>query len=219
MLLPFSCSTPPPLQKDDVPKLLALLSTEHDFKTVAASGDVRVAINGEVHRGTIEVHWNNNGRFNADFYAPFGMIAGSIKATEDGGTVTFEENEYNFTATQTMDTFPFAWGRDLTFGELMMVLLGRIPAAYANRLQLLPDSCSNERKTISSLWKTDTLDIQAIMRKQAAGDVKVMFIFKKHQPFRYLLLQSFKQGRAFKIEFRENDGNYFSIKYTKVKCN
>ena len=186
---------------------------------IAASGDVRISIDGEMHKGTIEVHWHDNGCFNADFYGPFGVIAGSIKATESGGTVTLDEGQYNFAFTQTMDTLPFAWGKDLIFGDLVMVLLGRMPSAYATRMQLSPDSCSNERKTISGLWKTDSLDIEAIIRKGSERNASVMFVFKKHPPFRYLNFQSFKQGRAFKIEFRENDRNYFSIKYTKVKCN
>ncbi|MGA2506875.1 MAG: hypothetical protein ABSF80_05290 [Chitinispirillaceae bacterium] len=207
------------MQKEDIPRFLASLSPEHGYTTVAACGDVRISIDGEMHKGTIEVHWHNNGCFNADFYGPFGVIAGSIKGTESGGTVTLAEGQYKFAFTQTMDSLPFAWGKDLTFGDMVMVLLGRMPSAYAARMQLSPDSYSYDRKTISGLWKTDTLDIHAIIRNRAERQSRVMFVFKKHLPFWYLTFQSFKQGRAFKIEFRENDRNYFSIKYTKVKCN
>jgi len=219
VLLFLTCSPPPPLQKDEVPPVVALMFTENKLSTVAAFGEVRLSIDGEVHRGTIEVHWDSTGRFNADFYAPLGIIVGSIKAHDGRGTVTFDEGTYTFTIAQTMDTLPFAWGHDLAFGELIRILIGKMPVAYATRLQQQPDSCINGRKTISALWKTDTLDIQADVRKRPREVEKLAFIFKKPPGWRQVMLQSFTQGRAHKIELRENDRNYFSIKYTKVKCN
>lgn len=219
LLFLLTCTPPPPLQKEEVPPVVALMFTENNFSTVAASGEVHLSIDGEVYRGTIEVHWDSTGTFNADFYAPLGIIVGSIKADSNSGTVTFDEGTYSFTMTQTMDTLPFTWGRDLKFGELIRILIGKIPGIYAVRLQQPPDSCINERKTISALWKTDTLDIQATIRRRSMEGESFTLIFKRRAPFRSVTLRSFSQGQVHKIELRENDRNYFSVKYTKVKYN
>jgi hypothetical protein len=219
LLFLLTCTPPPPLQKEEVPPVVALMFTENKFSTVAASGEAHLSIDGEVHRGTIEVHWDSTGKFNADFYAPLGIIVGSIKADSNSGTVTFDEGAYSFAMSQTMDTLPFAWGRDLTFGELISILIGKIPVIYAARLQRLPDFCVNERKTISALWKTDSLDIQATIRKRSREAESFTLIFKRRTPFRSVTFRSFSRGQVHKIELRENDRNYFSIKYTKVKYN
>ncbi len=217
-LLLVACSVPPPLQKDDVPPLFASLFPEKKVKKVIAFGKVKVSIDGEMHSGSIEVRWNDSGEFSADFYAPLGIIIGSIKAAAGRGTVAFEAKEYAFTMAQTMDTLPFAWGRDLTFGDLLEILLAQMPAPYTSCLRSRPDSLSNERRTISALWKTDSCEIQAEIGRRSCTPESVKLVFKKHAPFWCLKIGSFEEFRAHKIELRENDRNYFSITYTKVKC-
>jgi hypothetical protein len=216
-LLLEGCSPPPPIQKEDIPQLVAPLFLEHNNATISAFGEVRVAVDGDVHRGAVEVHWNTTGVFKADFYAPLGIIVGSIHADADRGTVTFEAGTYSFGLSQTMDSLPFAWGRDLSFGEFVAIVLGRMPAAYAALLRRQPDSCSNERRTIYALWKTDSVDVEAKVRKKAP-EGRVTFIFKKHPPFRQVIFEYSGQGLAYKIALRENDRNYFLITYKKVKC-
>jgi len=118
-----------------------------------------------------------------------------------------------------MDALPFTWGQDLTLGDLMRIMMGEVPLACAARLRQPPDSCIDGRKTISVLWKTDTIEIRAILEKKSRGAECLVFIFKKSMPYRSLTLQSFSGRHAHKIELRENDTNYFSIRYAKLKCN
>ena len=219
VLVLFACSPPPPLPLEDVPAAVALMFPGDSASTLAAFGDVRVTLEGEEHRGKVEVHRHGTGEFSADFYALFGLTVGSIRADNDRGTVAFDGRTYTFTMTQSMDTLPFTWGQDLTLGDLTRIMMGEVPLAWAARLQQPPDSCVDGKKTISALWKTDTLDIRAELRKKSRETECVVFIFKKLRPYRSLTLQSFSGKRAHKIELRENDANYFSIRYARLKCN
>jgi len=218
VLMIFVCSPPPPLPLEDVPAAIALMFPEGTVSTVAAFGDVRVTLEGEEHRGKVEVHRRGTGEFSADFYALLGITVGSIRADNDRGTVAFDDGTYTFTTTQAMDTLPFTWGQDLTLGDLMRIMTGEVPLACAARLQRPPDSYIDGRKTISALWKTDTVDIRAVLRKKSREAECFVVVYKRSTPYRSLTLQSFSGGRAHKIELRENDTNYFSIRYTKLNC-
>ena len=213
------CSMPPPLRIDDVPTLSAGLFPEQNFRQVTAFGKVELSIEGESHTGTVEVRWKNTGQLSADFYAPLGIIIGSVKAADGQGTVSFDGKEHSFSMTQTMDTLPFAWGRDLTFGDLVRILLAQPPAVYVSYLKNPPDSLVQERRTICARWKTDSIGAEVRIRTRSHVPEKVMFVCKKRSAFWSLTLSAFDHQRANKIELRENDKNYFSIKYTEVNCN
>jgi hypothetical protein len=214
----LGCCMPPPLQKGDVSSLFSSIVSENKFLKVTASGIVQVNVNGEVHTGSIDVEWNDSGAFNATFYGPLGITLGSIRATATQGTVKFDEGAYTFSPMQTMDSLPFAWGSRITFGELEEILLGRIPVIYASRLQEKPDSIFNGPRTIFALWETDSMEIRTEVQKRSQQLGAVTFFYKKSMPFPRVTLSSFKEKQAHKIELRENDRNYFSIKYTSVKC-
>jgi hypothetical protein len=217
LALIIACSMPPPLLKDDVPAATALMAPGDSIRPLAAFGDVRMAIDGELHRGSVEVHRSGTGEFSADFYAAFGIIAGSIRMENSRGTVCLDDHTYTFADTQSMDTLPLAWGKDLTMDDLTHVLLGEVPPACAMLLRQKPDSCVDGKKTISAVWKTDSIDIEATLKKRSRSTEGVVFIFKRLTPYRFLAFKSFSGGRAYKIELRENDRNYFSIRYKKLK--
>lgn len=213
------CSMPPPLKTDDVPPLSAGLFPEQNFRQVTALGKVELSIDGETHAGTAEVRWKNTGELSADFYAPLGIIVASVKAADGRGKVVFDDKEYTFTMTQTMDSLPFAWGRDLTFGDLARILLAQPPALYGSYLKNQPDSLAHERRTISIWWKTDSIGAELRIRRRSHEPEKVMFVCKKRSAFWSLTMSAFAHQRAQKIELRENDKNYFSIRYTEVNSN
>jgi hypothetical protein len=213
----LTCSTPPPLLKDDIPDATASMVTGDSIRAVAAFGDVRFAVDGELHRGSVEVHRDGAGVFSADFYAAFGITVGSVRLENGQGTVCIDGGTYTFSEAQTMDTLPVAWGQDLTMHDLTHVLLGEVLPACAALLRQRPDSCVDGKKTIIALWKTDSIDIEVCLKKRSREMKSVFFVFKRHAPFRFLTLKSFSGGRAHIIELRENDRNYFSIRYKELK--
>jgi hypothetical protein len=216
LLLNF-CTPPPPLLTQDVPGAIGMMFTTVNSAGVKAFGEVRLAVDGEVHHCSIETHGDTEGRFTADFYAPLGITVGSIRSDRTKGTVALETGNYTFSRMQTLDTLPFSWGHDLTLADLQDILLGTVPASYAQRLSRQPDTFIDGKKAISVVWKTDTLDIAAKFLKRGKAAESFAFIYKKNGPIRSVTLGAMKNGRAHKIDLRENDRNYFSINYTDLK--
>jgi hypothetical protein len=154
----------------------------------------------------------------ADFYGPLGITVASLQADSSQGRIVFDDRQYSFTPDQTMDELPVQWGANLAFREFLRILLGRIPmaAAVETLCKKQPDSLEKKRNAIIALWKTDSMEVRAEISGRSRKLAAIGFYFGKHKPFWFLKMESFKAGIAHKIEFRENDGNYFLIRYDKV---
>lgn len=218
IILPGSCSPPPPL---DLRHPADLCGSFFPFAAIgpgAAFGDVTIRNNGEVQNGSVEIKQDRDGLIKADFYGPLGIAVASLHADSLQGSIAFDDREYTFTHNKTMDTLPVTWGKGLTFGDFLRILSGRIPSATAMETlcKKQPDSLVKKRNAIIALWKTDSMEMRAEISGKSRQLAAISFYFKKQEPFWFLNMGSFKRGIAHKIEFSENDGNYFLIKYTKV---
>lgn len=215
--LVFFCSPPPPFELQNLQGLCGDSFQDSVIRPGTASGDIVVRNNSEVHNGNIDVKQERDGLFKVDFYGPLGISIASLYADSQQGTISFEDRTYTFLFNQTMDTLPLEWGRDLTFKEFFSIIRGKIPEVTAKSLcKKQPDSLAEKRNTIYALWKTDSLKIRVEINRKS-GQVKAASIyFNKHAPFWQLNMGSFHNGIAYKIQFQQNDGNYFLIHYTKV---
>jgi hypothetical protein len=207
--------TPPPLQTESSGDLFDSLKHQRTPDAVTAFGDAEISINGERHSCSIETKWKKNG-FQTDFYGPLGMVVASIHADSLQGTATVRDKEYSFAVNRTMDTLPFSWASDLTFGDFERVMIGVLPSAIFPKLNDRPDTISREKKAIFTLWKTDSLEMRVKIGVRSQKIESVSVAFKKRTPFWYLTMAAPQQGIFRKIELRENDTNYFIIKYLKV---
>lgn len=212
-----SCIPPPALDLQHPPDFCVSFLPVAAMGTGTASGDATIRNKNEVHNGNFDVQKDQKGLISADLYGPLGISVASLHADPQQGTIMFENREYTCGINQTMDTLPLEWGKGLTFGEFLQIILGRIPAAASETLcKKEPDSIVKKRNTIYALWKTDSLELRVEINARSRRVTAVNLYFRKKEPGWRLLLGSFHKGIAHKIQFREDDGNYFLIHYTKV---
>jgi hypothetical protein len=214
-ILGVACTPPPPLITGETP-FRSVLSSSTSFSTVIAGGDAVICINGDAHHGNVDMASGAAGTFAATFYGPLGIIIASVTADSLQGTVILDNGRYTFRRDRTMDTLPFAWGRDLTFDDLTELVAGKTPASVRAITAGPPDSIGFKKKTINTRWKTDILEVYADVRKKTNNieRLTVKGINKKQWS---LTLSSFRDGMAYKIGLKEDDTNYFSINYRKVR--
>ena len=214
-LLTLACTPPPLVHKESIPALFDSHLAPRSPAAGTAYGDARICIDGESYAGSADVVWDT-GSFKAHFYGPLGVVIASVEEAGGRGRVLFDEGDYSFGRDQTMDTLPFSWGSDLTFGDLAIMLTGRVPELFGTRVSRPPDSVVEGRKAINAWWKTDTLQMRVKIRRNKPRVEGVEIICTRHREPWFFSLGKFKRGVAHKIELRENDRNYFLIKYTKV---
>lgn len=216
-LASLSCTPPPRVNPEELPGFLESLYLMDSSHTVLASGSAEISIQGEKHGGSVEVTSEGNGRFEAGFYGPLGVLVASVKSSPEGGVLDFNDVRKSFAMDRTLDTVPFSCCGLLTFRDFLRLLSGRLPAGCRSRFQKRPDSVFDGRKTITAVWKTDSLLIAVEIKRKAAEVNRVVFHFKRGAPGCRLTFIGFKYGLSHKIELRQNDENYFSISFSTVR--
>jgi hypothetical protein len=217
LLEAIACTPPPRLVMEDLP-LLVQSTLHHGVRshTFIASGEVTICTRGEVHSGAIDVKCDSNGSFAANIYGPLGVLIASVSADTAQGSVATEKGRQSFRCDQTMDTLPFAWGRNLSFKDIIAVFSGIAPDSLAAILARPPDSIIEKKKTINFVWNTDILKAGMTIKKKSNRVATVFFEHMKNAVWS-LKLAGFRQGCAYKIELREDDRNYFFITYEKIR--
>ena len=214
----MGCTAPPPLQKNEVASLVHQLFPAREPNRIRAYGEATLFIDGEVHGCSIEIKAAAD-TFRADFYGPLGVPIGSISASalSGRGVLRFRDTAHEFDFSQTVSMPSIGVNSSLTYGDLIRVLLGRVPPLYEDPLEKPADSIINDCEAISSLWKTDSMMLRVRIKKRTAVISEFVSIYNDDKEGKSLRMSSFKDGRASKIEVQESNGNYFSITYSKVK--
>ena len=212
-LFAISCSRPPRLQTETDFQPLKFLFNNHR-SSIRGGGGISIAVDGERYSGSADVKWKNSGVFRADFYSPFGTLVASVNADSVSGTVFLDDKEYVFRLEQTMDSLPFIWGRHITFRQFGFILTGQVPQNLVS-IGSKPDTIVTRGKYASVIWKTDQFEIDAkVSRRSSDLDLlRFSFIGQEHWNMQF---SSIKEGLARSIEIKEDDRNYFSIRYERL---
>lgn len=209
-----SCTRPPhPGSSDSFSP--DLLQKGNCPSQIRSYGDITIKINGEGYSGSTDMEWNKNGDFRADIYSLFGNLVASVKADTVGGTVFIQNRTLKFNNVSTMDTLPFSWGKQLTFGQFIFFLTGRVPVDVTD-LNKAPDSTLIKGNKAEILYRSGKFDTKMKLNR-SSSEIEKVTICSRKQPAFVLKMDSFNKKMARRIEFREDDKNYISIYYEKIK--
>ncbi len=218
-LLLFGCTPPPAPRMDEARASVHQLFTVPQSERTRAWGEASVSADGETYECSIEVRAVADS-FAADFYGPLGIRFGTIRASTSSGrgSLRFRDDTDQFDLSQPVSIPPFGSNESLTYGELLQVLLGRVPSEYEDLADKPADSIISNHGAITLLWKTDSMKFHVIVENHPVAIAGVDALFTDYGTGGARLgMSSFKDGRARKIEIRQGDGNYFSITYSRVK--
>jgi hypothetical protein len=208
------CTPPPPL--GSAPRMTEILPKGEISSPFSANGKAIIATDRERYQGSIDVSCDSNGVFNALWYGPLGIVVASLAADTVSGVVTVDNGTFAFRRDQTMDTLPFAWGGGLRFGDQIDIISGRIPGPVGSVACGPYDSLWIKKKAINMRWKTDNMTILAVVGRKTGMIEKIVATIKGKKPWT-LTMDRFRNGSAYKIEVKEDDRNYFSIHYERVR--
>jgi hypothetical protein len=215
-LVLLDCIAPPP-PRNATASIVGQLFPAPKPERYLAFGEATLSINGENHACGIEVK-SNADTFTADFYGPLGIRVGSIRAASGRGLFRFGEEADQFDLSEPVMVPSLGMNRLLTYGDMLQVLAGRVPPRYEDPLEKPADSTFGNNAAITSLWKTDSMEFSVRIERRSAAVSEVNVLYKDRDAGRESVrMSAMKDGRARKIEVRNDDGNYFSISYSRVK--
>jgi hypothetical protein len=208
------CTPPPPL--GSTPQLSEIYRNGGAPSHFRANGKTVIATDRERYQGSIDVSCDSNGFFNAQWYGPLGIVVASLAADTASGVVTVDKGTFAFLRDQAMDTLPFAWGGGMRFDDFIDIISGRIPGPVGTVASGPYDSLWIKKKAINMLWKTDNMAVMAVVGRKNRVIEKIVATMTGIKPW-ILTLDRFKNGIAYKIEIKEDDRNYFSIHYERIR--
>ncbi|NLG19516.1 MAG: hypothetical protein GX556_19515 [Fibrobacter sp.] len=213
VLLLLNC-TPPPHQLPDIsPDFWRDAFGPADISSVKGGGEVLVSLEGEKYVGAADVQWKKAGDFRANFYSVFGGQIASVSADSESGTVILEGKEYRVLLDEKMDSIPFSWGEDLTFRQFISILTGRAPVNPADSGEA-PDTITISRRTAEAEWQRGQLRVTARVNRRNERLEEIRYSFNQSWTVR---MSDIFKGLARSVELREDDRNYFWIKYQNLK--
>ncbi|MBN1128934.1 MAG: hypothetical protein JXA71_08110 [Chitinispirillaceae bacterium] len=217
IFLGITCTSPPRPGQGSVPLQGAeILHRERGASSFAANGTVMIGTGRDFFQGSIDVAADSSGGFNAQWYGPLGIVVATITADSSFGSVIMDNRTFSFRRDQIMDTLTIGWGGDLTFGDLIDIIRGRIPERLSSVATGPYDSLWYKKKAINMRWKTDSIEIRSALCRKTGAVTDITVTVMNDRPWT-LTLGKFKEGAAHKIEVKEDDRNYFSLRYGKVR--
>ncbi|NLP03475.1 MAG: hypothetical protein GX089_13345 [Fibrobacter sp.] len=211
VLFLFFCTRPPRTLSDISPDFWGGIFSSGDLSSIKGGGEVFVSLEGERYPGSADVKWERSGNFRAQFYSPLGGVIASVEADSVDGSVFLEDREYRFGLDERMDSVPFSWGRDLTFRQFIRILTGRMPLSPEGGS---PDTIIISKKYAEAVWKRGELEISAKVNRRNELLDEVQYRCEKEWSIR---MSRFYMKLARSIELREDDRNYFWIKYQNLR--
>lgn len=218
MVFLFSCTKPPPPggagNSGDVDSLFSTLYTVQNPVHMQCQGDMLFSLDGERFNCAIDMDWKRSGAFKADLFTAFGQTIASILADSMAGKIKTPTLNMSFDLDQTMDSLPLTSARELTFREFSRYLTGRMP--QYRFLSGKPDSVLRDHDRISLIWNRDSVIVKAFIKGDPARIDRVVY---QRPNGGELSFGAFKQGIAREIAFKEDDKNYFSVRYKNITLN
>jgi hypothetical protein len=214
-LLIFSfCTQPPVLNFDNYDKLTdSLINFDSPAKVIGA-GNIALNVQGEKFSGTINFQLIKNESFHADIYSILGTVVASIDGDTNRGVFNFNGKEYVFPVDSTMDSLPFNWSKHIIYREFVELLTANL-SSLATIMKERPTSISNSGHISTTIW--DLSDSLITLIVDRSGFKAKTLMVKNSRENWLIVFSNFKKQIAQSILFKDDEKNYFSINYEKLK--
>jgi len=218
VLLFLNCTVPAVLEKDQLQNAISPLVIPECPSAVKGAGFASIRMQRRTYNGDMTVVWEKDSIFRADFYSPIGSIVATISGDSSEARFDYGDNRYVFPVLSTMDSLPFAWGKDFTFNEFSALITGNL-SQFARILRTVPSAVADSGKKTLATWEVDGKNqiIQLeINRKKVI--VEKLYLRSSADSFGWkMIFKNFKEGKPYSILFKEDANNYFSIDYTTLQ--
>jgi hypothetical protein len=195
--------------------LLTIVSPD----SVNAAADIVFRIQKKTYSGNLVVKRKDTTLFDARVYSSLGFEIASVKS--DSKTVMLEYNDqiYEFSSLHAMDSMPFIWAKAIGLGEFQSFFTGNL-TPFKTCINSKPDTTLPLKGNMTSLrWlmKDRNLQLELIINRKKPLPIQVILSDFRENSSWSIVFKNFHDGRAYSLLFKEDDNNYFSINYDKLK--
>ncbi len=219
LLLSFSfCSSPPFLNFNQIQVVTDSLLNNINPEKIRGAGLVYFKRDEKKYTGNAVIEWTKEDTFHADFYSPIGTVVANISGNAKNATFSDGEKTYSQGLDSLMDSLPFAWGKSFTFNQFVKLLTGNI-TFLDSTIKSKPDSLVNSDRFSSVIWNVHSTEfsVTASINRRRSSVEKIALTSNNPKTKWIIVCKNFYNGIAHSILFKENDDNYFSMEYDRLK--
>lgn len=219
LLLSFSfCSRPPLLNFDQIHAVTISLLNRINPEKIRGAGIAYFKSHEKKYIGNADIEWTKEDTFHADFYSPIGTVVASISGNAKKAAFSYDEKTFSQSLNSIMDSLPFAWGKCFTFNQFVKLLTGNI-TFLDSTIKTTPDSLVNFNRFSSVMWNLHSgeFSVTASINRRRALVEKITLNSNNPKIDWVIVCKNFDNGIAHSILFKENDDNYFSVEYDRLK--
>lgn len=209
----ISCIPPPP-ENEVKNRFLEKLAAPKKIKQLQAGGAVEISIDGQYYSGSADVQSRGDTLFKIDVFSVFGTPVLNLKYNSKGASVSFQDSSFYIEKASCMGVLPFEWANLITIDQFIHLLQSdfEIVRTFLNSV---PREIE-EKRFFKLVWEDSTVSVQQIIHKRSGKIVSLIIKPDKSQNSE-IRISEFSDNFARKYRFIDDNKNYFSINYEKIK--
>lgn len=189
--------------------------------TIIGSGSMLVSFDGEMQRLSVDVICSSSTHFRGFLYGPFGNLVAALRAGSDSAALETQQSEYRIGRKDPIAFLPYFTRYPFTFDELARILCGKlflldVLGSEADSVFAGTDERRGDETRLVQVWDLDTVTVRVITAPDT-GFVDLV----QYQSFApevwTLTMRRFRGGIAREITFEQDELNYFTLVYDRVR--
>jgi hypothetical protein len=187
--------------------------------SVSAAAAIVFRIQKKTYNGNLVVKRKDTTFFDARIYSLLGIELASITSDSQSVMLEYNDQNYAFSIIHAMDSMPFIWAKSIGLREFQSFFTGNL-APLQTFMNSKPDTAITINRNMTSLrWAMNdrNLNLELIINRKKSLPVQVNLSDSRENRSWSIVFKNFHDGRAYSLLFKEDDNNYFSINYDKLK--
>jgi hypothetical protein len=214
----MSSCTPPSYINEPTTTYNSSLLTIISPDSINAAAEIMFRIQKKLYTGNLVVKLKDTVFFDARIYSSLGIEVASVRRDSQFVMLEYNDRSYAFSVKNAMDSMPFIWARAIALKEFQSFFAGNL-TPLRQFLGSNPDTTMVLNRHMMLLqWDIAdrNLQLEMIINRKNSEPVQINLSDLSANPMWSIVFKNFREGRAYSLLFKEDDNNYFSIKYDKL---
>jgi hypothetical protein len=209
-----NCTPPPPgvnsLENGVVKKFL---SPDRPHRMMAGGG-VEGAFEGQSFSGSADIRSWGDTVFKLNVYSILGASVLNLDCDSNKADVVFQDSNFQIKRTDTLEPLPYGWAKKITVEQFISLLQSKF-----FKFDILNNSkpvFTEAKREIRLIWEDSVSKVQLVIHKRL-NSIVLLSIQPDKKVSSEIRISDFLGTLARKYKFFDDNRNYFSIHYDKVR--
>lgn len=211
----FVNCAPPPLDYNALESgvVKKLLSSERP-RRMQAGGSVDVSLDGQFFSGSADIRSWGDTVFKINVYSILGASVLKLDCDSSTADVVFQDSNFRIDRSGVLEPLPYKWAGKVTVEQFIGLLQSKF--YKFDILNNFEPHFVEAKREVKLIWEDSVSKVQLVIHKRSGSIVLLTIQPDKNAPSE-IRISDFFGTSARKYKFFDDNRNYFSIHYDKVR--